>query len=71
MQGQSVTAIDSEPLLVQSVFSHFVYGDAAMWLKCIRHPKNAIFTQNCAMNVTPDNIAWQMLLLLSQSSFSI
>ena len=32
---------------------HFAYGDAAMWLKCIRHPKNAIFTQNFAMSVTP------------------
>ena len=23
-----------------------------MWLKCVRHPKNTIFTQNFAMNVT-------------------
>ena len=25
---------------------HFAYGDAAMWLRCVRHPKNAIFMQN-------------------------
>ena len=32
---------------------HFAYGDAAMWLKCVRHPQNAIFTQNFAMSATP------------------
>ena len=31
---------------------HFAYGDAAMWLRCVRHPKNAIFMQNFAMSVT-------------------
>ena len=35
---------------------HFAYGDAAMWLKCVRHPKNAIFTQNYAMSATPENV---------------
>ena len=25
-----------------------------MWLKCIRHPENAIFTQNFAVNATPE-----------------
>ena len=34
---------------------HFAYGDAAMWLKCVRHPENAVFTQNFAMSATP---AW-------------
>ena len=29
---------------------HFAYGDAAMWLKCVRHSKNAIFTQNFHTN---------------------
>ena len=33
---------------------HFAYGDAAMWLKCIQHLKNAIFMQNFAMSVTPE-----------------
>ena len=33
---------------------HFAYGDAVMWLKCVRHPKNATFTQNFAMSATPD-----------------
>ena len=32
---------------------HFAYGDAAMWLKCVWHPKNAIFMQNFAMSATP------------------
>ena len=32
---------------------HFEYGDTAMWLKCVRHPKNAKFTQNVGMNTTP------------------
>ena len=32
---------------------HFAYGDAAMWLKCGRHPNNEIFTQNVAMSATP------------------
>ena len=34
---------------------HCAYGDAAMWLKCVRHLKNAIFTQNFAMRATPGN----------------
>ena len=34
---------------------HFVYGDAVMWLKCVWHPWNAIFTQNFAMSTIP---AW-------------
>ena len=32
---------------------HFAYGEAAMWLKCTRHLKNAIFTQTFAMSMTP------------------
>ena len=28
---------------------HFAYGDAVMWLRCVWHPKNAIFMQNFAM----------------------
>ena len=33
---------------------HFAYGDAAMRLKCVRHSKNAKFTQSFAMSATPD-----------------
>ena len=33
---------------------HFAYGDAATLLKCVRHLKNAIFTQNFAISATPD-----------------
>ena len=42
---------------------HFAYGEAAMWLKCTRHPKNAIFTQTFAMSVTP-------VVVLNLKSFS-
>ena len=35
---------------------HFAYGDAGMWLKCVWHPKNAIFTQNFAERATPDHL---------------
>ena len=37
---------------------HFVYGDAAMWLKikCVQHSKKAIFMQNFAMSMTPDTV---------------
>ena len=35
---------------------HFVYGDAAMWLKCVRHPKYAIFMQNFAISATPAHV---------------
>ena len=31
---------------------HFAYSDTAMWLKCVWHSKNAIFTQNFAMSTT-------------------
>ena len=41
---------------------HFAYGDAAMRLKCVRHSKNAIFTQNFAMSVTPDYYACTKLI---------
>ena len=41
------------PVSQKSVFTHFAYGDAAIWLKCVRHPKNAIFVQNFAMSATP------------------
>ena len=40
---------------------HFAYGDAAMWLKCVRHPKNAIFMQNFAMSATPESITIRKL----------
>ena len=33
---------------------HFAYGDAAIWLNCIWHSKNARFTYNFGMSVTPD-----------------
>ena len=31
---------------------HFAYCDATMWLKCVRHLKNAIFMQTFAMCAT-------------------
>ena len=31
---------------------HFAFGDAVMWLKCVRHSKYVIFTQTFAMSVT-------------------
>ena len=49
----SDVAATNEPRLVQSVCSHFAYSNAAMWLKCVQHPKNAIFTHNFAMSTTP------------------
>ena len=42
----SDAASTSEAYNLFNVCCHFAYGDAAMWLKCVRHPKNAIFTQN-------------------------
>jgi len=31
-----------------------VYGDAAIRPKCTWYPKNAVFTQNFAMSMTPE-----------------
>ena len=39
----SDVAATNEPELVELVFSHFAYGGAAIWQKCVWHPKNAIF----------------------------
>ena len=33
-----------------------------MWLKCVGHPKNAIFTQNFAMSATPEVRSYMYLL---------
>ena len=46
-------AATNEPRLAQSVCSHFAFSDAAVWLNCVQHPKNAILTHNFAMNMTP------------------
>ena len=35
---------------------HFAYSDAVMWLKCVQHTKNAIFTQKFAVSVTPGDL---------------
>ena len=48
---------DVHPPMRHNLFNwccHFAYCDAAMWLKCVRHPKNAIFTQNFAMSAIPE-----------------
>ena len=51
---------------------NFAYSDTAMWLKCIWHLKNPIFTQKFAMSATPDyNVMMyglmQVTLCLTQS----
>lgn len=35
------------------MFSHFMYDNAAMWLKCAWHTENTIFTQNFVMSMIP------------------
>jgi len=42
---------------------HFAYGDTAMWLQYVRHPKNAMFTQNFAISATPAVIVAQAPVL--------
>ena len=49
--------------LVQSVFSHFAYSDAAMWPKSIQHQKNAIFMQKFAKTMTPVTFLYHHFLL--------
>ena len=41
---------------------------AAMWLKCVQHPKNAIFTQNFAMHTTPVYIIFRFSSELPECS---
>ena len=33
--------------------SHFAYSDAAMWPKCVQHPKNAKVHKFCSMSAIP------------------
>ena len=58
LQVDLVLSDAASPALVRHILfnwcCHFAYSDTVMWLKCVQHLKNAIFTQNFAMSVTPE-----------------